>query len=609
MPIDLTLSARRLNPVHSAFIALLGLIFFIALATGDRLQAAPKDDAADPVVLCFVSHKTSHGFGAHEYAAGCRLIGKWIEESYPERKIESRYSIDWPTDPATFFKDADTVVFFCSGGAKHLVNGHEAEFDQVMRTGAGLSCLHWAVEVPKGPAGDGMLAWMGGYYEIDWSVNPHWIAQFETFPSHPIARGLRPFAVDDEWYFHMRLVDGMKGVTPILSAIAPESTMERPDGPHSGNPAVRAAVAKHEPQHVSWAYQRGDDYAQGRGFGFTGLHYHWNWMNDEVRKTVLNGVAWTARLEIPESGIEVTRPTHEQLEANALEYGGDQDRAKKTPAPPKTVAQPFTDPALFTGGIEGPACDHDGNLYAVAFGEKANIGKITPDGKGEVFVTLPEGSTPNGIRFDKKGIMYVADYTGHNILRIDPTTKKISTLAHEPKMSQPNDLAIAEDGTLYASDPNWKEKTGQIWRIDTDGTVTLLDGEMGTANGIDISPDGRTLYVNESEQRKIWAFTITAQKTLTDKRLLHEFPDFGFDGMRCDVDGNLYVSRYGKGTVVVVSPKGEILDEIYLPGSKPSNLCFGGPDGRTVYVTEVEHTRIVSFQAARPGLEWVRWRR
>ena len=122
-----------------------------------------------------------------------------------------------------------------------------------------------------------------------------------------------------------------------------------------------------------------------------------------------------------------------------------------------------------------------------------------------------------------------------------------------------------------------------------------------------MSPDGKKLYVNESAQRKIWSFTITPEKTLTGKTLLKEFPDHGFDGMRCDIDGNLYVTRHGKGTVVVISPKGELLQEITLPGSKPSNLCFGGKDGKTVYVTEVEHTQIVTFPAARPGLSWQRW--
>jgi len=151
--------------------------------------------------------------------------------------------------------------------------------------------------------------------------------------------------------------------------------------------------------------------------------------------------------------------------------------------------------------------------------------------------------------------MYVADYTGHNVLRIDMQTKAITVFAHEPKMNQPNDLAIAADGTLYASDPDWKMKTGQLWRIDPDGSTHLLASGLGTTNGIDVSPDGKTLYVNESEQRGVWAFPIQADKSLAPRQLVKQFADFGFDGMRCDIDGNLYATRHGKGTVVKLSPK------------------------------------------------------
>jgi sugar lactone lactonase YvrE len=173
-------------------------------------------------------------------------------------------------------------------------------------------------------------------------------------------------------------------------------------------------------------------------------------------------------------------------------------------------------------------------------------------------------------------------------------------------MNQPNDLAIAPDGTLYASDPSWAKSTGQVWRIDTAGKVMLVAPDMGTTNGIDVSPDGRTLYVNESVQRNIWAFTIAADGSLTDKRLFKKFEDFGFDGMRCDVDGNLYVTRHSKGTVAKLSPKGEVLREIDVLGDSPTNICFGGPDGRTAYVTEAKNRRIVRFRVDRPGLAWQR---
>jgi len=134
-----------------------------------------------------------------------------------------------------------------------------------------------------------------------------------------------------------------------------------------------------------------------------------------------------------------------------------------------------------------------------------------------------------------------------------------------------------------------------------------LTADMGTTNGIEVSPDGRTLYVNESVQRNVWAFHITSDHMLTEKRLVRHFQDFGLDGMRCDVDGNLYITRHGKGTVVKMTPSGKILREIDVLGAHPSNLCFGGPDGRTVYVTEVDFKRLIQFRVDRPGLSWARW--
>jgi gluconolactonase len=224
-------------------------------------------------------------------------------------------------------------------------------------------------------------------------------------------------------------------------------------------------------------------------------------------------------------------------------------------------------------------------------------------------VTLPGKSTGKGIVFDQKGMLYVAVYVGHNVLKIDPGTKKVSVFAHDDNMNQPNDLAIAPDGTLYASDPDWNKSTGQVWMIDTKGKTKLVAKKMGTSTGIEVSPDGKTLYVNESAQRNVWSFPINKDGTLGEKKLVKKFDDHGFDGMRCDADGNLYVTRYGKGTVAVLSPEGKVLREIDVLGKSPSNLCFGGPDGRTVYVTEVTKQRLVQFRVEKPGLAWKRWQK
>ena len=268
------------------------------------------------------------------------------------------------------------------------------------------------------------------------------------------------------------------------------------------------------------------------------------------------------------------------------------------------VSRVFTEPGGFTDGIEGPACDTVGNLYAVNYARQGTIGKVTPEGVCSVFVDLPSGSIGNGIRFTQAGEMLIADYTSHNVLRVQMHSRTIDVYAHQPAMNQPNDLAIDANGIVFASDPNWAQGTGQIWRIDRDGSTTLLETGMGTTNGIEVSPDNRTLYVNETVQRNIWAYDLAPDGSLSGKRLLIRFPDFGMDGMRCDVAGNLYVTRWGKGTVARVSPAGEVLLEVPLHGEKCTNLAFGGPDGRTCYVTVADQGNVEMFRADLPGRSW-----
>ena len=264
----------------------------------------------------------------------------------------------------------------------------------------------------------------------------------------------------------------------------------------------------------------------------------------------------------------------------------------------------FTAPGGFTSGIEGPTCDRAGNLYAVNYDRQGTIGRVTPDGECDLFVELPTDSVGHGILFHSDGAMLIADYTNHNVLRVDMATRAISVYAHEPAMNQPNDIAIGADDRVYASDPNWAESTGQIWRVGPEGRVDLLETGMGTTNGIEVSPDEKTLYVNESVQRNVWAYDLARDGEISNKRLLIQFADFGMDGMRCDIDGNLYITRHGKGTIAKLSPTGEILREIKLADKKPSNIAFGGPDGCTCYVTLQIAGNIERFRVERPGRSW-----
>jgi len=273
-----------------------------------------------------------------------------------------------------------------------------------------------------------------------------------------------------------------------------------------------------------------------------------------------------------------------------------------------TSSSMLTAEHVFTSGIEGPACDREGNLYAVNYGKQGTIGKVTPEGEGEIWLELPEGSVGNGIRFNLAGDMFIADYAGHNIWRVEMASKTLSLFAHEPRMNQPNDIAISRDGTLFASDPNWGDSTGNLWRIDPDGKVTLLEQGMGTTNGVEVGPQENVLYVNESVQRRIWAYDLNKDKEISNKRLLIEFEDYGLDGMRCDIAGNLYVTRHSKGTIAVLSPQGELLHEVSLKGTDCTNLCFGGPDGKQCYVTIADQGAVQTFRSDIPGRCWSMWK-
>lgn len=263
----------------------------------------------------------------------------------------------------------------------------------------------------------------------------------------------------------------------------------------------------------------------------------------------------------------------------------------------------FTNEHVFTAGIEGPAVSGENILYVVNFEKEGTIGAVDMEGKSSLFLSLPNGSIGNGIRFDKQDNMFIADYVNHNVLFVSNGSKEIEVYAHHPELNQPNDLAIAPNGTLYASDPNWKESTGKLWKVTETG-FQLMEAEMGTTNGIEVSPDGRLLYVNESVQRSIWVYDIDQKGGLQNKRKFFQFDDFGMDGMRCDSQGNLYVCRYDAGKVVVINPQAKIIREIILKGKKPSNIAFGGKEGKQCFVTLQDRGCIETFMAEYPGRDF-----
>ncbi len=261
--------------------------------------AAPAALAEEKAKIVLVAGRPSHGPGDHEFNAGCKLLQKCLSEIPGIDPV--LVTGGWPEDESVF-DGAKALVFFMDGGGRHpMIQGDRlSRLQSLMDHGVGLVCLHYAVEVPKGEPGDKFLDWLGGYYESGFSTNPHWVADIKALPRHPIASGVQPFAVKDEWYFNIRFRPELKGVAPILVATpdaqARKGLTSSPRGPHA---PIVAAEGREEV--LAWAVERPDG---GRGFGFTGAHAHKNWGDPNFRKLVLNAILWAAHVDVPEGGAD-----------------------------------------------------------------------------------------------------------------------------------------------------------------------------------------------------------------------------------------------------------------------------------------------------------------
>ena len=298
----------------------LGLLLTWIAVVPDAGHAADKR-------IVLIAGPPSHGPGEHEHRAGALLFQKCLA-GFPGVTV-AVYTNGWPTDSGAL-NGAAAVVIYSDGGPSHpaLQADHRQQLAALMRQGVGFACFHYAVEPTQEQGQREFLDWLGGCFEINRSVNPVWAADFKTLPTHPITRGVQPFTIKDEWYFNMRFRDDLSGVTPLLTAVPDADTVYRADGPHEGNPGVRAAVARGDLQAVAWATERADG---GRGFGFTGGHYHRNWGNDNFRKVALNGILWVAKVEVPANGVNST-VTAADLEQN-LDPKGRKPKVKPAAAP------------------------------------------------------------------------------------------------------------------------------------------------------------------------------------------------------------------------------------------------------------------------------------
>jgi hypothetical protein len=285
-------------------------------------MALPVTGAEAPKRLVLVAGKPSHPPRMHEFNAGVQLLAKCLKNT-PQVRVDVVLN-GWPQDEQ-IFEGADAIVFFMDGGGRHEVvqeNGRRLKLvDKLVSQGVGVGFMHFGVEVLKEQAGPEFRRWIGGHYENSFSCNPIWEPEFTMLPEHPITRGVHPFQIKDEWYFNIRFVSDLPGnkpatvdkttLTPILVATPGDDVR---DGPYvyPKGPYPHIQAEKGRAEAVMWAVERPDG---GRGFGFTGGHFHDNWANDDFRKVVLNALVWVTKAPVPENGVE-SHVTAADLDAN-----------------------------------------------------------------------------------------------------------------------------------------------------------------------------------------------------------------------------------------------------------------------------------------------------
>ena len=275
--------------------ARIGCVILVAFVCS--ISAAPK------VVL--VAGTPSHPPGMHEYNAGCILLKRCLDES---RLVETRlFTNGWPQAGGAF-EGAHAVFLYMDGGKRHAALREEnlKQLRTLMDKRVGLGCAHFAVEVPKENGRD-WLDWLGGYYEVGYSINPIWEAKIESLPTHPVTRGVQPFALRDEWYFNIRFNEDAGRLMPLVVGKPSLETRQKSYGPY---PHIVQAAGRDET--LMWAYERTNGV---RSFGFTGGHFHENWGDDNFRKLVLNAIVWSAQAEVPRDGLP-SHVTAQQLKEN-----------------------------------------------------------------------------------------------------------------------------------------------------------------------------------------------------------------------------------------------------------------------------------------------------
>jgi gluconolactonase len=288
------------------------------------------------------------------------------------------------------------------------------------------------------------------------------------------------------------------------------------------------------------------------------------------------------------------------------------------------------------GFPEGPVVMPDGSIILTEIRNR-RVSRITQDGK--VSLLCDTGGGPNGLAIGPDGALYCCnnggsryvpgksmgvapldDYEFGWIERIDPRTRetrRLYTHVNGNKLSAPNDIVFDSQGGFWFTDlgkryARNRDHGGLYYAMPDGSRVVEVVHPILSANGVGLSPDEKTVYVADTESARLWAFAIEQPGVVKPYeghaphggRLLAGLPDYArFDSLGVAASGNICVATLGTGHITVISPAGGVLRQVKMPDIYPTNICFGGADLRTAYITLSDSGRLGAMPWPEPGLK------